>query len=331
MITPAYSLTATERVLPSYSADLAAAILPSEFTLTRAANTATVINPSGQIVSVLADQPRFTYNPSTLVCNGLLIEEARTNLLLGSFLDGTDLVTQTVTTTAASHTLSFYGSGTVILSGTATATVIGAGAYPARTVLTFTPSAGNLLLTVEGAVKFGQLEVGGYATSFIPTLDTGVLRNADVCVIAGSNYSDNFSAADKTFFCEFRSLNNLLRNKLIYSLNDGSTANYAGVGSRTGSDAFGALVRASGGTVTSLGSFGAGTNTVQKTIFAVQNNNFGLSFNGATAATAAVATPVGINKIFFGGVVSVGQSCEIRKFSYWPQRITNNEVQAFSK
>lgn len=332
MITPAYSLTATERILPKLSFDFTAAVLPAIFTFTRTGNTATVIDSSGQIVAVSADQPRFVYDPVGLVCKGLLIEEVRTNLLLNSLIDGTFLSTQAVTTTAAAHTLSFYGSGSVALSGTFTTTVVGAGAYPARTTLTFTPTAGSLTLTVTGTVQFAQLEVGGYATSFIPTAASQVTRNADVCSVTGTNYSDNFSVSDGSFFCAFRSLNNLLRNKLVYSLNDGSTQNYVGVGSRSPSDLFGAQIRSSGGTVTNLGlGFGAGTDTPQQTMLGIQTNNIGLSFRGLAAEVATVATPSNINRIFFGGIVSVGQSFELSKFSYWPQRVINAEVQAFSK
>jgi hypothetical protein len=332
MITPAYSLTATERILPKLSFDFTAAVLPAIFTFTRTGNTATVTDSSGQIVAVSADQPRFLYDPVTLVCKGLLIEEARTNLLLNSLIDGTDLATQTVTTTAAAHTLSFYGSGAVELSGTFTTTIVGAGAYPARTTLTFTPTAGSLTLTVTGTVQFAQLEEGGYATSFIPTAASQVTRTADICDVTGTNFSDNFSVSDGSFFCAFRSLNNLLRNRLIYTLNDGSTQNYVGVGSRSLSDVFAARIRSLGGTVTNLGAnFGQGTDAPQQTMIGIQTNNIGLSFRGLTTEVAAVATPPGINRLFFGGFTSVSQSFELTKFSYWPQRVKNAELQAFSK
>jgi hypothetical protein len=84
MITPAYSPTATERVLPRMALDFTTASLDSRVTITRALNTATAINSSGFIAVVNANLPRFDYNPTTLACNGLLIEEARTNPLLYS-------------------------------------------------------------------------------------------------------------------------------------------------------------------------------------------------------------------------------------------------------
>jgi hypothetical protein len=84
MITPAFGITATERVLPKLSLDFTTASLDTRITFTRFAATATRVNSSGYIETVAADTPRFDFNPVTLVCRGLLIEEQRTNLLLRS-------------------------------------------------------------------------------------------------------------------------------------------------------------------------------------------------------------------------------------------------------
>lgn len=81
MITPSFALTATERILPRMALDFTTASLDSRVTFTRTANSATVTNSSGFIVPINADLPRFDYDPLTLVCKGLLIEEARTNLM----------------------------------------------------------------------------------------------------------------------------------------------------------------------------------------------------------------------------------------------------------
>jgi hypothetical protein len=81
MITPSFSLTATERVLPKVALDFTAASLDPRVTFTRTGNTATVVNSSGLIQLVNADVPRFDYDPTTLACKGLLIEEQRINLI----------------------------------------------------------------------------------------------------------------------------------------------------------------------------------------------------------------------------------------------------------
>jgi len=48
------------------------------------ASTATFIGSDGLIQTAAIDQARFDHDPVTLVCNGLLIEESRVNLLAGS-------------------------------------------------------------------------------------------------------------------------------------------------------------------------------------------------------------------------------------------------------
>ena len=82
-------------------------------------------------------------------------------------LNATDtLATQSVTVTAAAHTLAFTGTGTVTLSGTSTAgPLVGTGAGN-RVTLTFTPTAGSLTLTVTGSVTLAQLQLGSVDTAY---------------------------------------------------------------------------------------------------------------------------------------------------------------------
>ena len=85
MITPSFALTATERVLPKLALDFTTASLDPRVTFTRttgASNPATYFNSSGVLTAATNNQPRFDYNPVSLVCKGLLIEESRTNKII---------------------------------------------------------------------------------------------------------------------------------------------------------------------------------------------------------------------------------------------------------
>jgi len=93
-----------------------------------------------------------------------------------NILTGTaTMATQTRAVTAAEHTLSFRGTGTVTLTGASTAgPLVGTGANDIVT-LTFTPTAGNLTLTVSGTVNDAQLELGAVRTTY-QAVDTSTAR-----------------------------------------------------------------------------------------------------------------------------------------------------------
>ena len=159
------------------------------------ASVANYWNSSGVLTSAANDVVRITYNPLSLTSPPYaLIEAAATNILLNS----ATLSTQSVTVTASAYTLSFYGTGTITLSGVATGAIVGVGVSPNRRTYTFTPTAGTLALTVTGTVQNAQLETGASATSYITTTGTTATRAADVIGTNGLIYS-NIAEPDATW------------------------------------------------------------------------------------------------------------------------------------
>jgi hypothetical protein len=158
--------------------------LDPRITFTRA-STATYVGSNGLIQTAASGVARFDHNPTTGESLGLLVEPARTNLLLNS----ATLSTQSATVTAASTTLSFYGTGTITLTGVSTAgPLVGTGANN-RVSLIFTPTAGSLTLTVSGSVTNAQLETGSSFTSYIPTTSSTATRAADVATLSNTGSS----------------------------------------------------------------------------------------------------------------------------------------------
>jgi hypothetical protein len=107
MITPSFALTATERVLPKLALDFTTASLDSRVTFTRTtdlSNPATYVNSSGIFTAATNNEPRFDYDPATLVCKGLLIEESRTNTSLYSSDFSTDRIATRVTVSSDATT-----------------------------------------------------------------------------------------------------------------------------------------------------------------------------------------------------------------------------------
>ena len=323
MITPSYGLTATERVLPRMALDFTTALLDSRVTFTRSGNTATVTNSSGVIVGINANLPRFDFNPTTLICRGLLIEEARTNDLLNSLIDGTSLATQLVTVIAAARTFSFYGTGTVVLSGAHSATVVGTGAYPTRTTLTFTPSAGVLTLTVTGTVQFAQLETGAFATSFIPTAATAVTRNADVASMTGTNFSSWFNADEGSFVVDSSTSATGLRG--VLGLGEFANDHYLAY---SGSDAIYSI------TTNNIAQTFLTRSKTDKLASAYKTNVARLASGGSAVATDATVTLPTVSLLRIGNFWGVPQyylNGHIKTINYYPQALIVNEVQAFSK
>jgi hypothetical protein len=137
--------------------------LTTMFTDTAGTTPATV----GSAVALLLDKSGNGINATqaTLAARpilGRVPSVGRRNILVGT----ATLATQTRVVTAAQHTLSFRGTGTVTLTGASTSgPLVGTGADDIVS-LTFTPTAGNLTLTVLGTVNDAQLELGAVRTAY---------------------------------------------------------------------------------------------------------------------------------------------------------------------
>ena len=155
--------------------------------------TAIRINEFGVREVVPANKVRIDYS------NGkpcFLIEPQRTNLVFPSNI----ATTQVRAVTAQVYTISFYGTGSVVLSGAFVGVLNGTGANN-RVSLTFTPTAGDLTLSVSGTVTDWQLEAGSNATSYIPTVTGAVTRNIDIPY--KNNIIDLIGQTEGSIYVEF--------------------------------------------------------------------------------------------------------------------------------
>ena len=293
--------------------------LDPRITFTRA-STGTYFDSAGTMQTAAINAPRWDYDPVTLQSRGLLLEDQRTNLLLNSATLGT----QSVAVTAQAYTLSFYGSGTITKSGTATGALVGTG--PQRVTQTFTPTAGTLTLTVTGSVTNAQLEAGPFASSYIVTTGVSVTRAVDSCLIQIGNMSPWFVSPGGSWFAEFDYFNPTLAN-----------------GSRVISraDAFNGVTPIQMLTSTAVNQFDGislnGTvftapNTIVKAASTWAPGTAKLcALGGAVNTSAALVTGYGALATFgirfmigTGGNTCAGH---MRRVSYWPRVLSDAEMQ----
>jgi hypothetical protein len=328
MLTPGYAITATERVLPRLFLDFTTAVTDARVTTARAGNTATRINASGVIEVVNANLPRYDFDPVSLVCKGQLIEEVRDNLFLNSLIDGTNLSTQTVSLSAVAYVLSFYGTGSVVISGGHSATVAGTGNFPSRVTYAFTPTAGNSTFTVSGDVKFAQLEAGAFATSFIPTAGTSVRRNSDIVSMTGTNFSSWFNATQGSFVAAATPY--AIGSYAVYSASNGGFNNRI---QAPAADSTQYLV-GDGGVIQAFLDAGTLTAGVQfKTATSYKAGLFALSLNGGAVVSIASGTVPSVNRFDIGNLAGFAEIFNgwIPNIRYYPQSLTFAELRAFSK
>lgn len=168
-----------------------------------------------------------------------------------------------------------------------------------------------------------QLEAGAFASSYIPTQASQVTRTADSATITGANFTDWYRQDEGTLLVDFR-FNGIIQDRsaaaLFASVQEYITVNLL--------PAFASNIQ-SRGISQHNASFSFVPNASQRVAIAYRTNDSAASFNGSTPITdTQVELPIGINRLSIG---SIGQSSiltgHIRRIRYWPQRLSNAQLQ----
>ena len=188
---------------------------------------------------------------------------------------------------------------------------------------------GSSFSSPEAVYAYGaQLEVGSFATSYIPTTSASVTRNADVAVMTSTNFSSWYTATagaavvwaipqtatgtrplvqfDDTTANEIITLRGNVANPELYIVDGGAPQ-----------------AQIDAGTIVA--------NTAYKLSGAWDTNNCAAAKDGAAAVTDNTATIPTPTQLRIGSDGTNYASAVIQKIMYWKQRIINAEVQAFSK
>ena len=321
-------LGGVRQTTPSASLDLdfmTPGALNPALTFTRA-STGTYFDNTGTMQTASANAPRWDYDPTTLALRGMLIEEARTNL----FLNSATLVTQNVTITAQVYTLSFYGTGTITYSGVASGPLIGAGAFPQRASVSFTPTAGTLTCTVTGSVLNAQIEAGAMASSWIPTVGAAATRSADLCSMpVGAWFSASASSLAVDYMLR-QSPNPSGGLRFATVINDGGATNRIALIAQTASSATSLVSTVVASATSNTPGLGAGSaNAVTKLAGAWGGGSASGALNGGSVQTVAVGVPSGLTTLAIGqNSVGLYVNGHIRRVRYWNQALAPADLQA---
>lgn len=308
-----------------YGAGGTAGALSSQLSLTRSSQ-ATRFDETGALDLVSPDVARITHDPSDLAPLGLILEAASTNLVAASDAPST----QTISVAAVPHVLSFYGSGTISLSGAFSGSISGNSGFPSRNELAFTPAAGNLDLSISGDVTFAQIEEGDAATSYVSSSPAPAVRSEDIASVTLGPW---FNAAEGTIVFS-GALNSAQANDRILEIDSGATSTRLSILWNTvlGKPQFqvwdqGALQAA----IAPAGnSIGLGDHF--RVAISYAGNDFAVSLNGSAVATDTLGNmPTGLTTMRLGRSIWGAQANMIAEgLTYYPVRLSNAEVQALS-
>jgi hypothetical protein len=170
----------------------------------------------------------------------------------------------------------------------------------------------------------GQMEVGPYASSYIPTTTVAVTRQADILSMptgAWFNPSQGTTLAE----ADYTGSSNIGG---VFALNDNGTNNRVDL--RAGQNQ---AIISSGGLNTSLAPISFAGGTTKKVSIAYSSTIASASLNGGAVVTGTPMVPVGINKLWIGNIDSGSYPLagHIAKFKYYPAATTSAQLQLLTQ
>jgi hypothetical protein len=170
-----------------------------------------------------------------------------------------------------------------------------------------------------------QLELGAFATSYIPTTTAAATRSADSAVV--NPISSFYNASEGTLFAEGSSSNKPNALNALVSIDDTTADERIQIRRGTQFNVLN-IVTATGGSPqasldTSNGTWASPTE-FKKIAYALKQNDLAVSMGGAAALTDTSATLPTVTRMVIGfGPNSQYVNGHIRKIAYWPKRLTN--------
>jgi hypothetical protein len=320
--------------LPGMVADFAADVYGTDGVQTGLSQLVSVARPSpathfgstGAIETVGSNVARLVHDPMTLARLGMITEPSGENLLGNS----DSPTTQTITVAAELHMLTFFGTGSVMLSGAYSQTQPGIGAFPNQTTLAFVPTSGSLTLTISGEVVFAQLQAADDESSYILSITGPTSRAADDAQISVGSW---FNASEGTLVFSGH-MDSAVANDRIVEIDTGSTATRLSILWNSGLSKPQFQVWNGGSLQAAIAPSNAAIALDEPFRIAVAYaaNNFAVSMNGGTVTTDSTGTvPTGLSVLRLGRSRWGAQShLTTESMVYYPSRLADADLQALS-
>lgn len=183
----------------------------------------------------------------------------------------------------------------------------------------------------------GQLEVGTFPTSYIPTQGSTRTRQPDIAQITGKNFSDWYRQDEGTMFAGKLSHQMPLSGyKLIYDFSDGTIANERHIGLWNNTNQAYAGTRTAGTDVDTSPLAGMPSILAGSSASAAQTWNSSASVaasQGIVSLPANTAGPQVIDRLAIGSRVggTLGFTGTIGRLTYFPKRLPNAQLQALTR
>lgn len=178
-----------------------------------------------------------------------------------------------------------------------------------------------------------QMEVGAFATSYIPTVASQVTRAADVAVMTGTNFSSWYNATEGSIYAE-ASWVGLTTARQVVIINNSASAstNFISIQTNPTTATIGRGGVTVGGTAQATmnitNAYTAGV--LFKAANAYKQDNFAFTVDGATPATDTSGTLPTVDQMQLGAVSTTTANIWLRKIAYYNRRLTNAELQGIT-
>lgn len=176
-----------------------------------------------------------------------------------------------------------------------------------------------------------QAETGAFPTSYIKTVASQVTRAADSASMTGTNFSSWYRQDQGSFYVE-ATMTYQPTGADYWLASDGTISNSLAVYNQ--SSGVGAWSRVNGVTQANFFSGLLASTLPAKTAYSYKINDFAISLNGSNVAVDTTGLIPFVNQFSFGNNnTAVGgpqRQQHIKKIAYYPQRLTNTQLQALT-